>query len=108
MAAIAVPVAFLASDQMRHGSLRGEHAILIGLFAASLAILVAFGDRPGGITFGSTPIGPLVMIALLGVILRRARQTGCLRTGASRAKQGFGNPPLLGSATLDPLRGASR
>jgi arabinofuranan 3-O-arabinosyltransferase len=71
MAAIAVPVAFLASDQVRHGFLRGEQIILIGLFGASLAVLVAFGDRPGGITFGSTPIGPLVMITLLGVIVRR-------------------------------------
>jgi hypothetical protein len=71
MAAIAVPAVFLASDQMRHGSLRGEQAILTGLFGASLAVLVAFGDRPGGITFGSTPIGPLVMITLMGVIVHR-------------------------------------
>ena len=107
MAAIAVPVAFLVKDQMRHGSLRGEQAMLIALFATSLAALVAFGDRPGGITFGSTPIGPSVVLALLGVILRRVRQTGCVRTGASRAKQGLSNPPLLGSAPLDPLHGAS-
>ena len=71
MAAIAVPAAFLAEDQMRHGFLRGEQTVLTGLFGASLAVLVAFGDRPGGITFGSTPIGPLVMITLLGVIIRR-------------------------------------
>jgi glycosyl transferase family 87 len=71
MAAIAIPAAFLASDQMRHGFLRGEQAILMALFGASLAVLVAFGDRPGGITFGSTPIGPLVMLTLLGVIIRR-------------------------------------
>jgi len=81
MAAIAVPVAFLAKDQMRHGSLRGEQAMLTALFATSLAVLVAFGDRPGGITFGSTPIGPLVMIALIGVILQRARQTGASGPG---------------------------
>jgi hypothetical protein len=71
MAAIAVPAAFLASDQMRHGFLRGEQAILLGLFATSLAVLVAFGDRPGGITFGSTPIGPLVATTLMGVIITR-------------------------------------
>jgi arabinofuranan 3-O-arabinosyltransferase len=71
MAAIAVPVAFLARDQMHHGCLRGEQAILTGLFGASLAILVAFGDRPGGATFGSTPIGPLVTVTLLGVVLQR-------------------------------------
>jgi hypothetical protein len=71
MAAIAVAAAFLADDQVRHGFLRGEQAILLGLFGASLAILIAFGDRPGGITFGSTPIGALVTMMLLGVILRR-------------------------------------
>jgi arabinofuranan 3-O-arabinosyltransferase len=79
MAAIAVPVAFLGSDQMRHGCLRGEQAILTGLFGASLAVLVAFGDRPGGITFGTTPIGPLVAITLLGVIIRRVCR--CVDTG---------------------------
>jgi hypothetical protein len=71
IAALAIPVAFLARDQIRCGFLRGEQAVLTGLFGASLAVLVAFGDRPGGITFGSTPIGPLVMITLLGVIVRR-------------------------------------
>ena len=78
MAAIAVPAAFLVKDQMRHGFLRGEQAVLTGLFGASLAVLVAFGDRPGGITFGSAPIGPLVMITLLGVIIRRV--CGCVDT----------------------------
>jgi hypothetical protein len=71
MAAIAAPAAFLASDQMRHGFLRGEQAIVMALFGASLAVLVAFGDRPGGITFGSTPIGPLVAMTLMGVIITR-------------------------------------
>jgi arabinofuranan 3-O-arabinosyltransferase len=73
MAALAIPVAFLARDQTRCGLLRGEQTILIVLFGASLAVLVTFGDRPGGMTFGSTPIGPLVTMTLLGVILRRAR-----------------------------------
>jgi hypothetical protein len=73
MAAIAAPAAFLASDQMRHGFLRGEQAIVMALFGASLAVLVAFGDRPGGITFGSTPIGPLVAMTLMGVIITRVR-----------------------------------
>jgi Glycosyltransferase family 87 len=71
MAAIAIPAAFLASDQMRHGFLRGEQAILLALFGASLGVLVAFGDRPGGVTFGSTPIGPLVVITLFCVVLHR-------------------------------------
>jgi arabinofuranan 3-O-arabinosyltransferase len=73
MAALAIPVAFLARDQTRCGLLRGEQTILIVLFGASLAVLVTFGDRPGGMTFGSTPIGPLVTMTLLGVILRRVR-----------------------------------
>jgi arabinofuranan 3-O-arabinosyltransferase len=71
LAALAIPVAFLARDQIQYGLLRGEQTILIVLFGASLAVLVAFGDRPGGITFGSTPIGPLMLITLLGVIVRR-------------------------------------
>jgi hypothetical protein len=62
MAALAIPVAFLASDQMRHGMLRGEQTILIAVFIAGLAMLL---ER------GFAPIGPLVMIALLYVILRR-------------------------------------
>jgi hypothetical protein len=48
VAAIAVPVAFLARDQLRCGFLRGEQSIEIGLFAATFAVLMAFGDRPGG------------------------------------------------------------
>ena len=69
LAAIAISAAFLAIDQISYGFLRGEQTIVIGLFGASLAVLVAFGDSPGGVTFGSTPIGPLVMFALLGVII---------------------------------------
>ncbi len=68
LAAIAIP---MARDQISHGLLRGEQAIAVALFGASLAVLITLGDRPGGITFGSTPIGTLVTIALLGVILRR-------------------------------------
>jgi Glycosyltransferase family 87 len=71
MAAVAVPAAFLANDQMRHVFLRGEQAILVALFGVTLAVLVAFGDRPVGVTFGSTPIGPLAAMTLLGVIIRR-------------------------------------
>jgi hypothetical protein len=62
MAAIAIPVAFLASDQMSYGLLRGEQTTLIGLFVLGLAMLV---ER------GFAPIGPMVIIALLCVILRR-------------------------------------
>jgi arabinofuranan 3-O-arabinosyltransferase len=72
MAAVAIPAAFLASDQTHCGLLKGEQAIMIGSFGAVLAALVTFRDPPVGVTFGSTPIGPVVLITLLGLILRRA------------------------------------
>jgi hypothetical protein len=39
----------------------------------TFAVLMAFGDRQGGITFGSVPIGPFAVIILLVVVLRRVR-----------------------------------
>jgi len=71
LAAIAIPVAFLAKDQISRGLLRGEQAVAAALFGAALAVLITFGDRPGGITFGSAPVGTLVAITLFGVIVRR-------------------------------------
>lgn len=62
MAAIAIPVAFLASDQIGGKLLRGEQAIMIALFGASLPVFL---------TLGKTPLGPLITITLLGLILRR-------------------------------------
>ena len=73
MAAIAVPAAFLAADQLRHGLLRGDQTIWIILFGAPLAVLIALGDNVGGPTFGGTPISLLTVVALFCVILRRAR-----------------------------------
>ena len=72
LAAIAVQIAFLASEQMRFGWLRGEQLILVALFATVLAVLVIFADRPVGTTFGAVPLGPVVVITLLGLALRRA------------------------------------
>jgi arabinofuranan 3-O-arabinosyltransferase len=74
MAAIVVPAAFLATDQLRRGLLRGEKAIWIILFGAPLAVLVTLGDNAGGLTFGETPVSLLAVIVLFGAILRRARQ----------------------------------
>jgi hypothetical protein len=72
MAAIAIPVAFLARDQMRCGMLRGEQTMLLGLFCAIVALLVIFRDPPDGIPFGSLPaVGPAVLIILLSMIVRR-------------------------------------
>lgn len=63
MAPIAISVAFLARDQIRCGLLRGEQTILIALFVAGFWILVRGGY---------SPVGPVIMIMLVGVILRRA------------------------------------
>jgi hypothetical protein len=59
---IAVPIAFLASDQMRWGLLRGEQTILVGLFAIAVSLL--FFE-------GWAPLGPAIVIPLVVVILRR-------------------------------------
>src|SRR5271169_1775872 len=75
MAAIVVPAAFLARDQLRSGLLRGDKAIWLILFGAPLAVLVTLGDNAGGPTFGGTPVSLLVVIVLFGAILRRARQS---------------------------------
>jgi arabinofuranan 3-O-arabinosyltransferase len=72
MAALVIPVAFLASDQIRDGLLRGEQTIMVGLFGTVLAVLFAFSAKPVGPTFGTVPVGAVVTITLLGVILRRA------------------------------------
>lgn len=73
MAVIAIPVAFLASDQISCGLLRGEQTIMIGLFGACLVIVVSLGN---------IPLGPIVIIVLLAMILRRAlRQFGKPRLG---------------------------
>lgn len=46
----------------RCGLLRNEQAVMLGLVAASFALILAGGRAP---------IGPLVIIALLSLILRR-------------------------------------
>jgi hypothetical protein len=72
MAALVVPAAFLASDQLSRGLLQGEKAMWIVLFGAPLAVLVTLGDNAGQTTFGGTPVSLIATVALLGVILRRA------------------------------------
>jgi arabinofuranan 3-O-arabinosyltransferase len=67
MTEIAIPLAFLASDQMRCGLLRGEQTIILALFAACASIVVRGG---------SPPLGPVVMITLAGLILRRVYRDG--------------------------------
>jgi hypothetical protein len=72
MAAILIPAAFLASDQLRGGLLRGDKTLWIALFGVPLAALVTLGDNVGGPTFGGMPVGLFAVILLLGMILRRA------------------------------------
>jgi arabinofuranan 3-O-arabinosyltransferase len=62
LAAIAIPLAFLASDQIRCGLLRGEQTTLIALFVVSLAVIPAAGKAP---------VGAAILVALLCLILRR-------------------------------------
>jgi hypothetical protein len=57
MAALVIPAAFLASDQLTGGLMRGDKAMWIALFGAPLAVLVTLGDNIGGPTFGDTPVG---------------------------------------------------
>ena len=61
LVAIAIPVAFLVRDQIGFGLLRGEQTILLALFGVSLASNSA----------DFLPLGPIVLIALLGLILYR-------------------------------------
>jgi arabinofuranan 3-O-arabinosyltransferase len=64
---IAIPVAFLASDQIGSGLLRGEQTIMIALLGAAGATLLFAG---------TLPLGPVIVIALVGVILRRVVRDG--------------------------------
>jgi hypothetical protein len=71
LAAIMIPAAFLAADQLKYGLLRGDKAIWIVLFGVPLAVLVTLGDNAHGPTFSSTPVGVLTTIGILAVIIRR-------------------------------------
>ncbi len=71
MAALMIPAAFLARDQIRRGWLRGEPVAAVGLFVAALALLVILRDAPDEFTFGGTPIGTIAALVLASVILRR-------------------------------------
>jgi arabinofuranan 3-O-arabinosyltransferase len=77
MAAIAIPVAFLAQDQMRDGLRRGEQTVLLMLFAASFVVFA---------TLGRTPLGPVIVLALLYLILRRIRGSVQQSDGPGLAK----------------------
>jgi alpha-1,2-mannosyltransferase len=72
MAALMIPAAFLAADQLRHGVLPGEKAFWIAVFGLPLALLLALGDSVGGPTFGGAPAGLFAALALFLAALRRA------------------------------------
>jgi arabinofuranan 3-O-arabinosyltransferase len=72
MAAIVIPAAFLATDQLSRGLLQGEKTIWIVLFGVPLAVLVTLGDNAGGKTFGGTPVCLFAAFLLFCVILGRA------------------------------------
>ena len=76
LAVLAIPVAFLARDQISYGMLKGEQTIMVALFGAALAALVVFGDGVDRVTFGGVPFGPIVMMTLLGLILHRTIRHG--------------------------------
>jgi hypothetical protein len=72
IAAIVIPAAFLASDQLKRGLLHGEKTMWIVMFGAPLAVLATLGDNAGGTTFGGTPVCLFAAFLLFFVILRRA------------------------------------
>jgi len=71
MAALVVPAAFLASDQIDRGLLSGDKTMWIGLFGVPLAFLVILGDNVAGRTFGGTPVGLCAAVLLSAMIVRR-------------------------------------
>jgi arabinofuranan 3-O-arabinosyltransferase len=64
LAGIAIPIAFLATDQLRCGVLRWEQTIMLALFAGSLPILF---------TAGRAPLGAVIVLTLLCLIARRQK-----------------------------------
>lgn len=60
---IVIPIAFLAIDQMRYGLRWGEKKTLVALVGMAFAIVV--------LCRGELPLGPVIMIALVSLILRR-------------------------------------
>jgi hypothetical protein len=77
--AIAIPVAFLAQDQIRWGLLKGEQTAALVLFAASFLIIAA-GTR--------APIGALILPALLSLIVRRGLGSRAPATSAPEGHRG--------------------
>ncbi len=93
MAAIVVPAAFLATDQVSRGLLHGEKTMWIVLFGAPLAVLVTLGDNAGNTTFGGTPVCLFAALMLFFVILRRVLRG--LNGGLGLSQPSSDNRPSL-------------
>jgi hypothetical protein len=77
LAAIGVPVAFIAKDQIRRALLKGEQTIFLVLFGATLSLLACFRDDPEGTPFGALPaFGPTILAVIVGITLRRVIALG--------------------------------
>jgi arabinofuranan 3-O-arabinosyltransferase len=63
LAAAVIPAAFLVRDQIEHGLLPGEQMVMLFLFGTSLLIVSALG---------SIPLGPILILALISLVLRRS------------------------------------
>ena len=73
-ATLAIPVAFLAADQLRFGVLPGEKSTLLALFGLSLIILLSLG---------SLPLGAFIIISLLLLIGCRVIAVGAIGVNAN-------------------------
>jgi hypothetical protein len=71
MAVLAIPVAFLARDQLRHGVLRGEQTALLALFSVLMVAFIAFWLSGARLDFGTMPLGQTAVVTLLVLVLRR-------------------------------------
>jgi hypothetical protein len=80
MVAIAIPIAFFARDQLHYGWLKGEQTIMITLFTGCLTLLVCLGN---------TPIGAVVIVALLCMLLRRVLYYRAQPVAKAGAAQGW-------------------
>ncbi len=72
MAALAIPVAFVARDQLRDGLLRREQATLLALFGIVLTAFGAFWVNQDNFDFGRMPLGLIALVTVMFLIMRRA------------------------------------
>ena len=74
---LAIPLAWIARDSLREGFLAWEKTILLAAF-----VLPAVSRSVA--TYTGAPLGPLVLVAVLALILRRARSGGAGRDARER------------------------